>query len=173
MLHEGGRRDRRGLQKTETMAPTSRVLTDRHYIMREPVFSMEHMSILKTAQPQNQHAKASYWACAVPSGLLPSPDRNSAGWAPNKEYQALLDYTYPLRPGMVSGMSAPSIQALMGGDVDERILASPRPAGGLAGPVPRQVREVTDKLNQPVSTSWESQEPDAAPVLSAVPLPDQ
>lgn len=43
--------------------------------------------------------QANYWACAIPKALPPSPDRRSTGWDPNKEYQALLDYTYPLRPG--------------------------------------------------------------------------
>lgn len=45
--------------------------------------------------------QANYWACAIPKSLPPSPDRHSAGWDPNREYQALLDYTYPLRPGQV------------------------------------------------------------------------
>ncbi|XP_074503111.1 centrosomal protein of 68 kDa isoform X2 [Sebastes fasciatus] len=45
--------------------------------------------------------QANYWACAIPKALPPSPDRHSAGWDPNREYQALLDYTYPLRPGQV------------------------------------------------------------------------
>ncbi|MEQ2232212.1 hypothetical protein ILYODFUR_008854 [Ilyodon furcidens] len=43
-----------------------------------------------------------YWACAIPKGMPPSPDRKSAAWNPNKEYEALLDYTYPLRPGHVN-----------------------------------------------------------------------
>lgn len=46
---------------------------------------------------------ANYWASAIPKALPPSPDRHSAGWDPNREYQALLDYTYPLRPGQVVG----------------------------------------------------------------------
>ncbi|XP_033468751.2 centrosomal protein of 68 kDa isoform X1 [Epinephelus lanceolatus] len=45
--------------------------------------------------------QANYWACAIPKGLPPSPDRHSADWDPNREYQALLDYTYPLRPGQL------------------------------------------------------------------------
>lgn len=44
--------------------------------------------------------QANYWACAIPSSLPPSPDRKSPNWDPGKEYQALLDYTYPLRPNM-------------------------------------------------------------------------
>ncbi|XP_069030786.1 centrosomal protein of 68 kDa isoform X2 [Embiotoca jacksoni] len=48
--------------------------------------------------PESPH-QVNYWACAIPKGSPPSPDRRSAGWDPNKEYRALLDYTYPLRPG--------------------------------------------------------------------------
>ncbi|XP_032367391.1 centrosomal protein of 68 kDa isoform X2 [Etheostoma spectabile] len=54
----------------------------------------------KRGHPMSPH-QANYWACAIPKALPPSPDRNSASWDPNREYQALLDYTYPLRPGQV------------------------------------------------------------------------
>ncbi|XP_052590710.1 centrosomal protein of 68 kDa isoform X1 [Peromyscus californicus insignis] len=40
-----------------------------------------------------------YWACVLPNSLPPSPNRHSPLWNPNKEYEDLLDYTYPLRPG--------------------------------------------------------------------------
>ncbi|CAH7001064.1 Cep68 [Phodopus roborovskii] len=43
--------------------------------------------------------QAEYWACVLPNSLPPSPDRHSPLWNPNKEYEDLLDYTYPLRPG--------------------------------------------------------------------------
>ncbi|XP_073337865.1 centrosomal protein of 68 kDa isoform X2 [Pagrus major] len=46
--------------------------------------------------------QANYWACAIHKALSPSPDLHSAGWDPNREYQALLDYTYPLRAGQVA-----------------------------------------------------------------------
>ncbi|XP_055758151.1 centrosomal protein of 68 kDa-like [Salvelinus fontinalis] len=55
--------------------------------------------VLHTMSPH----QANYWACAIPSSLPPSPDRRSSSWDPDKEYQALLDYTYPLRPGRVVG----------------------------------------------------------------------
>ncbi|KAH0621839.1 hypothetical protein JD844_023495 [Phrynosoma platyrhinos] len=42
--------------------------------------------------------QADYWVCAIPDSLPPSPDRQSPHWNPNKEYEDLLDYTYPLRP---------------------------------------------------------------------------
>lgn len=45
--------------------------------------------------------QANYWACAIPKSLPPSPDRSSPSWDPDREYQALLDYTYPLKPGRV------------------------------------------------------------------------
>lgn len=46
--------------------------------------------------------QADYWACAIPKAQPPCPDRKSTAWNPNTEYEALLDYTYPLRPGHVS-----------------------------------------------------------------------
>ncbi|NXI63635.1 CEP68 protein, partial [Anseranas semipalmata] len=42
--------------------------------------------------------QADYWACAIPDSLPPSPDRQSPHWNPNKEYEDLLDYAYPLKP---------------------------------------------------------------------------
>ncbi|KAM6084698.1 centrosomal protein of 68 kDa isoform 2-T2 [Theristicus caerulescens] len=42
--------------------------------------------------------QADYWACAIPDSLPPSPDRHSPHWNPNKEYEDLLDYAYPLKP---------------------------------------------------------------------------
>ncbi|XP_030012346.1 centrosomal protein of 68 kDa isoform X2 [Sphaeramia orbicularis] len=43
--------------------------------------------------------QANYWTCAIPKDLPPSSQHHSRSWDPNREYQALLDYTYPLRPG--------------------------------------------------------------------------
>ncbi|XP_029496636.1 centrosomal protein of 68 kDa-like [Oncorhynchus nerka] len=43
--------------------------------------------------------QANYWPYAISSSLPHSPDRHSSSWDPDKEYQTLLDYTYPLRPG--------------------------------------------------------------------------
>ncbi|KFW85220.1 Centrosomal protein of 68 kDa, partial [Manacus vitellinus] len=42
--------------------------------------------------------QSDYWACAIPDSLPPSPDRCSPHWNPNKEYEDLLDYAYPLKP---------------------------------------------------------------------------
>ncbi|KAM6221559.1 centrosomal protein of 68 kDa [Rhynchocyon petersi] len=55
----------------------------------------------EAAGPSRRHLsfQAEYWACVLPDSLPPSPDRQSPLWNPNKEYEDLLDYTYPLRPG--------------------------------------------------------------------------
>ncbi|XP_057704175.1 centrosomal protein of 68 kDa [Corythoichthys intestinalis] len=45
--------------------------------------------------------EANYWDCVIPKSLPKSTNRQTAAWDPNQEYQALLDYTYPLRPGHV------------------------------------------------------------------------
>ncbi|KAM7061357.1 centrosomal protein of 68 kDa isoform 1-T6 [Acridotheres tristis] len=42
--------------------------------------------------------QADYWACVIPDSLLPFRDRSSPHWNPNKEYEELLDYAYPLKP---------------------------------------------------------------------------
>ncbi|NWW49375.1 CEP68 protein, partial [Pedionomus torquatus] len=52
---------------------------------------MEHIREMSSYQ-------ADYWACAIPDSLPPSPDRRSPHWDPNKEYEDLLDYVYPLKP---------------------------------------------------------------------------
>lgn len=49
---------------------------------------------------QMSHYQTTYWACAIPRNVPPTPDRKSPSWDPDKEYQTLLDYTYPLRPNM-------------------------------------------------------------------------
>ncbi|CAG6018106.1 unnamed protein product [Menidia menidia] len=54
--------------------------------------------------------QSNYWTCTLPKSLPPSPDRHSLDWNPNKEYQALLDYTYPLRPEYVEKMCTPKKQ---------------------------------------------------------------
>ncbi|KAM4771895.1 centrosomal protein of 68 kDa [Rhinophrynus dorsalis] len=48
---------------------------------------------LKKSSLQDQ-----YWACAIPDYPPPCPNRASPHWDPNKEYQDMLDYTYPLNP---------------------------------------------------------------------------
>ncbi|KAJ8250142.1 hypothetical protein COCON_G00220640 [Conger conger] len=51
--------------------------------------------------------QADYWACTIPSCLLRSPDRKSPNWDPDKEYETLLDYTYPLRPNHAPTLDSP------------------------------------------------------------------
>ncbi|XP_044310115.1 centrosomal protein of 68 kDa isoform X2 [Varanus komodoensis] len=63
---------------------------------RKPM-SVDYCSLLGQVRKMSSF-QADYWACAIPDSLPPSPDRRSPHWDPNKEYEDLLDYTYPLRP---------------------------------------------------------------------------
>ncbi|KAM9316167.1 centrosomal protein of 68 kDa [Gastrophryne carolinensis] len=47
---------------------------------------------------KSQTLQEQYWACAIPKLPPPRSDRSSPSWNPNKEYQDLLDYCYPLNP---------------------------------------------------------------------------
>uniref|UniRef100_A0A7N8YAD1 Centrosomal protein 68 n=1 Tax=Mastacembelus armatus TaxID=205130 RepID=A0A7N8YAD1_9TELE len=219
------KRERSGPQKSVTLAPTCRYVTERQYVMRKPLFSAEeHASPLKKTAPQTHtvkvrtslhtlqrgfwptppyrsspdlsgsrsaqlslssstldeqrpntplkpqmtstviypkyipcsgysrpgltklglggnegkgqgdtnlfsygHSKgeamssyqAKHWACAIPKALPPSPDRYSAGWDPNREYQALLNYTYPLKPGEASDWGSSELYSVLQTDLQD------------------------------------------------------
>ncbi|XP_030628095.1 centrosomal protein of 68 kDa [Chanos chanos] len=72
-------------------------------------YSKNHRTSLKRMSPY----QASYWACAIPSSQPPSPDRKSPNWDPDKEYLALLDYTYPLRPNATSTLGLSEFGSLL------------------------------------------------------------
>ncbi|XP_016313461.1 centrosomal protein of 68 kDa [Sinocyclocheilus anshuiensis] len=57
--------------------------------------------------------QANYWACAIPNSMPPSPNRKSPSWDPEKEYQELLDYTYPLRPNMAGTWGSLEVDLLL------------------------------------------------------------
>lgn len=61
--------------------------------------------------------QANYWACAIPNSMPPSPNRKSPSWDPEKEYEALLDYTYPLRPNITGTMGSPEGDLLLRNDL--------------------------------------------------------
>lgn len=63
---------------------------------REP--SLSPPDGLSKGQSKSLHQQ-NYWTSVIPKGLPPSPNRRSADWNPNAEYEDLLDYTYPLGAG--------------------------------------------------------------------------
>lgn len=75
-------------------------------------YSKNHQHGLKHMSPY----QANYWACAIPNSMPPSPNRKSPSWDPEKEYQALLDYTYPLRPNITGTYGSPDGDLLLQND---------------------------------------------------------
>ncbi|KAM3606292.1 uncharacterized protein V6R79_013897 [Siganus canaliculatus] len=71
--------------------------------------SAQHSAEHSQGSPMSTY-QANYWACAIPNDLPPAPDRHSTGWDPNRDYQALLDYTYPLRPGHITEHHSSNLQ---------------------------------------------------------------
>lgn len=57
--------------------------------------------------------QANYWACAIPRSQLSSQDRKSPNWDPDKEYETLLDYTYPLRPNHLPALDSTGTRSLL------------------------------------------------------------
>ncbi|TRY88014.1 hypothetical protein DNTS_028267 [Danionella cerebrum] len=90
---------------------TGKVKNKRGEFMHKPKDSLTRSSqYLGNTYPQRfKHMsphQANYWACTIPTSMPPSPNRRSPSWDPEREYQELLDYTYPLRPNMLSMWSS-------------------------------------------------------------------
>lgn len=66
-------RDRGGPHKSVTMAPSFRSLTDRHYVVRRPLFSQEqYASILKNTHSQKVRRMEREWLVFIAAGLFES-----------------------------------------------------------------------------------------------------
>ncbi|KAK2896705.1 hypothetical protein Q8A67_011193 [Cirrhinus molitorella] len=72
-------------------------------------YSKDHQNGFKHMSPY----QANYWACAIPNSIPPSPNRKSPSWDPEKEYEELLDYTYPLRPNMAGPLGSSEVDLLL------------------------------------------------------------
>ncbi|RXN25435.1 centrosomal of 68 kDa-like protein [Labeo rohita] len=72
-------------------------------------YSKNHQHGFKHMSPY----QANYWACAIPNSLPPSSNRKSPSWDPEKEYEELLDYTYPLRPNMAGTQGSSEVDLLL------------------------------------------------------------
>ncbi|KAI5107930.1 centrosomal protein of 68 kDa isoform X1 [Silurus meridionalis] len=90
----------RTFQRSNTRASKQ----EKNYLLNTD-FSLRNKSYLSAPKQMSQY-QSTYWDCAIPSTLPPSPDRKSPSWDPDKEYQTLLDYTYPLRPNMTYNWSS-------------------------------------------------------------------
>ncbi|XP_026800564.3 centrosomal protein of 68 kDa isoform X1 [Pangasianodon hypophthalmus] len=87
--------------RTSQRANTSASKQERHSLLNTG-FSLSNNKSYLSEPKRMSHYQTTYWACAIPSTLPPSPDRKSPSWDPDKEYQTLLDYTYPLRPNITN-----------------------------------------------------------------------
>lgn len=94
------------LQLTSTVLYPTKTPTPRFsYSKRDQTTELKKQNLCSLAgqsrrQTMSYH-EANYWDCAIPKSLATSTNRHATSWDPNQEYQALLDYTYPLRPGQM------------------------------------------------------------------------
>ncbi|XP_060782137.1 centrosomal protein of 68 kDa isoform X2 [Neoarius graeffei] len=90
---------------TSQRANTRAYKQERHSLLNTG-FALSNNKSCSSEPKRMSHYQTTYWACAIPSTLPPSPDRKSPSWDPDKDYQTLLDYTYPLRPNMTNAWSS-------------------------------------------------------------------
>ncbi|XP_042592057.1 centrosomal protein of 68 kDa [Cyprinus carpio] len=81
----------------------------RDSLLKTGSYSKNHQHGFKHMSPY----QANYWDCAIPNSMPPSPNHKSSSWDPEKEYQELLDYTYPLRPNMAGTLGSSDIDLLL------------------------------------------------------------
>ncbi|XP_043911643.1 centrosomal protein of 68 kDa [Protopterus annectens] len=70
---------------------------------KRPEDTVDNLEINNQAMSTYQ---SDYWACALPAHAPPFQDRQSPHWNPHKEYEDLLDYTYPLKPNYLCSREA-------------------------------------------------------------------
>ncbi|XP_072293121.1 centrosomal protein of 68 kDa [Eucyclogobius newberryi] len=125
--------------------------------------------------------QAEYWACAIPKDPPPSP----LGGDPRQDYEALLDYTYPLRPAQQAGDwtlqdSGIEVDLLSTGLTELNLSfggmeqpkdplclghSSPDLSGSPFPPTPSSPADRASSLGQP---EWSKQKNTAVPSISAM-----
>ncbi|XP_069787845.1 centrosomal protein of 68 kDa [Narcine bancroftii] len=89
------------LPKRKTMSTIQDVKLYKHTSLGQLSNGSYTSTDVKTDPPRRKEmvsCLSEYWAYRIPDYFKAFKDRSLPDWDPNEEYQALLDFTYPLRP---------------------------------------------------------------------------